>query len=112
MYCTRINHDDNCDSQASRLATRSFEKDLWIFTIFAAQLCHTVSRSSLFLEKQLPQRIRTSTLSSERMSSRTFLLVAALAVWSADAQDCIELPDIRTLLNTAFPVWNVNEAGE
>ena len=46
------------------------------------------------------------------MSSRTFLLVATLAVWSADAQYCIELPDIRTLLNTAFPVWNVNDAGE
>jgi len=31
---------------------------------------------------------------------------------TADEAGCTDLPDLRTLLELAFPVWNVNEAGE
>ena len=48
-----------------------------------------------------------------RFSSLT-LLAVAVTTGRADAQDdsCIEVPALRTLLHTAFPVWNVNDAGE
>lgn len=52
--------------------------------------------------------------STQQMHSSALVVVALLQfpVWLAGAQDCVVLPEIRSLLERAFPVWNVDDAGQ